>query len=137
MLLTAASALQRQRLRSSGKSALQATAEPKASPGDKAPPRVRFGSRLRKSSWDAKEEGGGRGDGADYLYELGNSSSVNLNIDTAQNAVHLDSLFAGNFLGQKSDIADGSLQKWDFRTYNNIVGDYYVSPRFMEKVAVR
>jgi len=48
----------------------------------------------------------------------------------------LDSLFVGNFLGHKSDIADGTLRNLDFRTFNNIVGDYYVSPRFMEKVTM-
>jgi hypothetical protein len=48
----------------------------------------RFRKRF-KSSWDAVEKGGGRGmvgeEKADYLYELGASSNVNLNIDTAQN----------------------------------------------------
>jgi hypothetical protein len=31
------------------------------------------GQRRWQSSWDAKEAGGGRGGGADYLYELGKS----------------------------------------------------------------
>lgn len=50
---------------------------------------------------------------------------------------NLDYLFTGEFLGHKSDIADGSLRNYEFRSYNNIVGDYYVAPRFMERVAVR
>lgn len=37
----------------------------------------------------------------------------------------------GNFLGHKSDIADGSLRAWEMRTFNNIVGDYYVAPRWV------
>eukprot|EP00878_Enallax_costatus_P019250 GHUV01020305.1.p1 GENE.GHUV01020305.1~~GHUV01020305.1.p1 ORF type:complete len:358 (+),score=81.86 GHUV01020305.1:442-1515(+) len=48
----------------------------------------------------------------------------------------IDSLFTGNVLGHKTDIADGSLRGWEFRTYNNIVGDYYVAPAFLEKVAM-
>lgn len=137
---------------------------------------------------------------ADYLYELGQSSNVNLNIDTGefhpifignrapdgahscpiksrdweghwrapawlpaclpaclrlarclvgapgptsrpicsamsapagQNISNLDSLFVGNFLGHKSDIADGSLRAYEVRTLNNIVGDYYVAPRWV------
>lgn len=36
-----------------------------------------------RSSWDAKEAGGNVGNPeADYLYELGHSSNINLNIDT-------------------------------------------------------
>ncbi|GFH07201.1 hypothetical protein HaLaN_01969, partial [Haematococcus lacustris] len=38
--------------------------------------------KLVRSSWTAKEAGGGRGNGADYLYEMGASSLQNLNIDT-------------------------------------------------------
>lgn len=49
---------------------------------------------------------------------------------------HIDSLFAGEVLGHKSDIADGSLRAVDFRVFNNIVGDYYVAPAFLMKVAV-
>lgn len=36
----------------------------------------------------------------------------------------------------QSDLADGSLRKWEFRTFNNIVGDYYCAPAFLEKVTV-
>lgn len=34
-----------------------------------------------KSSWDAVEKGGGRGGGADYLYEVG-KADYNTNVDT-------------------------------------------------------
>lgn len=60
-----------------------------------------------------------------------------MNVDTAQNSVHLDSLFTGNFLGHKSDIADGSLRGFEFRKFENIQGDYYISPRFLSAVTVR
>lgn len=53
-----------------------------------------------------------------------------------QTSTHLDSLFTGGFLGTKSDIADGSLRHDEFRTYNNIVGDYYVAPRFLMRIAM-
>ena len=49
----------------------------------------------------------------------------------------IDNLFTGNVLGHESDIADGRLRGYEFRSLNNIVGDYYVSPRFIEAVAVR
>lgn len=88
-----------------------------------------------RSSWDAKEAGGGSLPEADYLYELGRSD-LNLNIDTGQNSRNLDSLFTGNFLGHASDIADGSLRAHEFRSFNNIVGDYYVAPRFLDTVAL-
>ena len=48
----------------------------------------------------------------------------------------IDNLFTGNILGHESDIADGRLRGYEFRSLNNIVGDYYVSPRFLEAVAV-
>jgi len=63
-------------------------------------------------------------------------SDLNLNIDTGQNSQNLDSLFTGDFLGRKSDIADGSLRTYEFRSFNNIVGDFYVAPRFMERIAL-
>lgn len=72
-----------------------------------------------------------------YSYELGAASYVNTNVDTAQNIDHIDYLFTGDFLGKKSDIASGELRQYDFRTYNNIVGDYYVAPKFLEAVRVR
>jgi hypothetical protein len=52
-----------------------------------------------QSSWNAKEVGGGSSPEADYLYELGRSD-LNLNIDTAQNSQHLDSLFTGKVMAQ-------------------------------------
>lgn len=88
-----------------------------------------------RSSWDAKEAGGGSSPEADYLYELGRSD-LNLNIDTGQNSTNLDSLFTGSFLGHQSDIADGTLRGYEFRTFNNIVGDYYIAPRFLEAVVM-
>ena len=89
-----------------------------------------------RSSWGAADAVGALGEGADYLYELG-QSDLSMNVDTAQNRQNLDSLFTGNFLGHQSDIADGSLRReYDFRTYENIVGDYYVAPRFLDAVAM-
>lgn len=58
-------------------------------------------------------------------------------LNTGQNSQNLDSVFTGNILGHKSDIADGSLRAWEFRTFENLVGDYYISPRFLDAVAVR
>ena len=84
------------------------------------------------SSWDAKEEGSD----IDYLANLGNAN-YNTNVDVGQSiAMGLDSHFVGNFLGLKSDIADGSLRNYEFRQFNNIVGDYWICPRFLEKVAI-
>ena len=53
-----------------------------------------------------------------------------------QNSNNIDFLFTGKTLGHKSDIADGSLRGWEFRQFNNLVGDYCVSPRFLDAVAV-
>lgn len=71
----------------------------------------------------------------DYVYDVG-KVDYNTNVTTGQNSHHLDYLFAGNFLGHETDIADGSLRAFEFRTYKNVVGDYYVAPRFMEQVAM-
>ena len=57
-------------------------------------------------------------------------------IAAGQNSKMIDHLFTGNVLGHESDIADGRLRGYEFRSLNNIVGDYYVSPRFLETVAV-
>ncbi|KAL6759142.1 hypothetical protein V8C86DRAFT_2582687 [Haematococcus lacustris] len=92
--------------------------------------------KLVRSSWTAKEAGGGRGNGADYLYEMGASSLQNLNIDTGQNIAMLESHFTGSFLGAKSDIADGSLRRYEFRSFDHIVGDYYVAPAFLDKITM-
>ncbi|KAF5831319.1 hypothetical protein DUNSADRAFT_13293 [Dunaliella salina] len=91
---------------------------------------------LMSSSWAAKEAGGGRGGGADYLYELGKKSFQNTNVDAGQNVSMIDGLFTGGYLGSQSDIADGSLRNEEFRTFNHFVGDYYVAPAFLEKVAI-
>ena len=88
-----------------------------------------------RSSWGAKDATGALKEGADYLYELG-QSDLSMNVDTAQNSQNLDSIFTGQFLGHQSDIADGTLRKYEFRTYENIVGDYYVAPKFLEAVAM-
>lgn len=40
------------------------------------------GKKKFRSSWDAKEAGGGRGGGADYLYEVGAAANYNTNVDT-------------------------------------------------------
>lgn len=53
-----------------------------------------------------------------------------------QTSQHLDSIFTGGFLGRKSDIADGSLRYEEFRSFNNIIGEYYVAPRFLTRVAM-
>ncbi|GBF99559.1 ribulose bisphosphate carboxylase oxygenase, chloroplastic [Raphidocelis subcapitata] len=104
--------------------------------GAQAPgPEGEKGARSRSSSWGAVESGGGRGGGADYLYELG-KSDYNTNVDAGQNVAHIDYLFTGNTLGHKTDIADGSLRGYEFRTFENIQGDYFIAPRFLEKVAV-
>ncbi|EFN56322.1 hypothetical protein CHLNCDRAFT_144763 [Chlorella variabilis] len=100
------------------------------------PPRPSFSPRRFQSSWDAKEAGGGRSADSDYLSELGAAQQYNINVDHGQTAGMIDSIFTGNVLGHKSDIADGSLRTYEFRTYNNIVGDYYIAPRFLEKIAL-
>ena len=38
-------------------------------------------------------------------------------------------------ISHETDIADGSLRGWQFRTFANLVGDYYVAPSFMNAVA--
>ena len=61
----------------------------------------------------------------------------NTNVDVGQNVAMIDSLFTGSTLGHKTDIADGSLRGYEFRTFEHIQGDYYIAPRFLDKVAVR
>jgi hypothetical protein len=58
------------------------------------------------------------------LYELGASSSQNTRVDAGQNYHMIDGHIAGNFLGMKADIADGSLRRWEFRSFANIVGKW-------------
>ncbi|PRW44880.1 ribulose bisphosphate carboxylase oxygenase chloroplastic isoform C [Chlorella sorokiniana] len=101
------------------------------------PPRVSFRQpKAKPSSWAAKEAGGGRHADADYLFELGASQQYNINVSHGQTAGMIDSLFVGDRLGHSADIADGSLRTYEFRTFNNIQGDYYIAPRFLEKVAM-
>ena len=115
----------------------QAVAETAESESESQPevPTAKADKRFA-SSWDAKEAGGGSSADADYLYELGKRQQYNINVDTGQNSTNLDSLFTGNFLGHKSDIADGTLRNYEFRTFNNIVGDYYVAPKFLDAVTL-
>lgn len=109
-----------------------------------APPRPRFGTPRgapshtpsQQSSWSAKEAGGGRHEQADYLYELGASQQYNINVTHGQSLEFIDSLFTGNTLGHQTDIADGSLRGYEFRQFANIVGDYYVAPRFLDAVCL-
>ena len=85
------------------------------------------------SSWTATD--GERSE--DFLQALGTRQQYNINVDHGQNVDHLDSLFVGATLGHRSDIADGSLREDDHRrTFNNLVGDYYVAPSFMDAVAL-
>jgi hypothetical protein len=88
------------------------------------------------SSWNATEAGGGSGGGADFLSELGARQQYNINITHGQNSNMIDSLFTGDKLGHVSDIADGSLRNYEFRSFNNLVGDYYVAPKFLDAVAL-
>ena len=57
-----------------------------------------------------------------------------------QNIDHLDSVFLGTAefgLGTKSDIADGSLRRDEFRTLNDfVVDDFYVAPAFLDAVVM-
>ncbi|KAG2493553.1 hypothetical protein HYH03_008367 [Edaphochlamys debaryana] len=92
--------------------------------------------RRAGSSWTSKERDEDPDRQGDYLSDLGAKQLYNINVDHGQNVDHIDSLFAGDVLGHKSDIADGSLRAYDFRTFNNLVGDYYVAPDFLEKVAL-
>jgi hypothetical protein len=62
------------------------------------------GKARHGSSWDAVEAGGGRGGGADFLYELGRSANYNTNVTTGQNISMIDSLFTG---GHAAAVAIG------------------------------
>lgn len=57
-------------------------------------------------------------------------------LTAGQNISQLDSLFVGDILGKKSDIADGSLRDYEFSKFDHIVGDYYIAPRFLDNMAV-
>ncbi len=121
------------------------TQEAGAQPSQAPPHRPRFATprgrppqqqAQQQSSWDAKEAGGGRHEQADYLYELGASQQYNINVTHGQSAQYIDSLFTGNTLGHQTDIADGTLRGYEFRTFENLVGDYYVAPRFLDAVCL-
>ena len=53
-----------------------------------------------------------------------------------QNISQIDSLFVGDILGKKSDIADGSLRDYEFRKFENIVGDYWIAEKFLDQMGV-
>jgi hypothetical protein len=104
---------------------------PSEAPSTSAPDTKKF-----RSSWDAKEAiEGAEPTEADYLYQLGRTDN-NININTGQSSQFIDSLFTGKVLGHQSDIADGTLRKWEFRSFNHLVGDYYIAPAFLEQVAM-
>jgi SpoVK/Ycf46/Vps4 family AAA+-type ATPase len=88
-----------------------------------------------RSSWDApSQKKSAKDKGGDYLYELGASDYQNLNIDVGQTSKYLgDSKFT---LDCVADIADGSLRKFEFRKFKNIKGDYWIPPRFQDKVTL-
>jgi SpoVK/Ycf46/Vps4 family AAA+-type ATPase len=115
-----------------------APAQESSSPASAAPSTTNDTKQNNKfaSSWDAKEAGGGSGGGADFLSELGARQQYNINITHGQNSNMIDSLFTGNILGHVSDIADGTLRNYEFRSFNNLVGDYYVAPKFLDAVAL-
>ncbi|KAK9915318.1 hypothetical protein WJX75_007556 [Coccomyxa subellipsoidea] len=94
------------------------------------------GKKKLASSWDAKEAGSAEGTQEDFLSNLGTAQNYNINVSHGQSSQYIDHLFTGDVLGHQSDIADGRLRGWEFRTFANLVGDYYVSPRFMEAVAM-
>lgn len=89
-----------------------------------------------QSSWNAKHAGADADTKSDFLSNLGEGQDYNINVDHGQNITQIDSLFVGDILGKKSDIADGSLRDWDFRKFNNLVGDYYVAPKFLDSMAL-
>jgi hypothetical protein len=113
--------------------------------------RSKFGSKARKNKEGDAENGNGNRNAAkddstsdddddeeeaeDYLRALGTRSYTNTNVDAGQRVGMIDSLFAGKTLGHQTDIADGSLRKYEARSFANLCGDYFVSPRFVDKVA--
>ncbi|KAL3157030.1 hypothetical protein ABBQ38_001279 [Trebouxia sp. C0009 RCD-2024] len=89
-----------------------------------------------QSSWNAKRAGADADSPSDFLSNLGEGQDYNINVDHGQNVQQIDSLFVGDILGKKSDIADGSLRDWDFRKFEHLVGDYYVAPKFLDAMAL-
>ena len=45
--------------------------------------------------------------------------------------------FVGKFLGKDADIASGELRFKEIQTLAHMSGDYYICPRFQEKVRRR
>ena len=93
------------------------------SPREEDPKQNKF-----RSSWTAPTNKVGQyaKEGADYLYELGASSDINLNIDVGQTSQFIDKKFTMGDGGLTADIADGSLRKFEFRKFENIKGDYWI-----------
>lgn len=92
------------------------------------------------ASWASREAGSTEDTpGQDYLQAVG-TTDYNTNVDVGQSAKFgLDSLFLGNEkfnLGGTSDLSDGSLRRYEFSKFDHIVGDYFISPAFLEAVAV-
>ena len=78
--------------------------------------------------------------GTDVLTQLGKGSS-SMRIDMGARKGLIDDLFLskgdGSFsMGVQSDIASGALRTEELRTFANLVGDYYVPPRFMDAVTM-
>lgn len=114
-------------------------AAPAATTADASPDKKRAPAgqpSSSSSSWTAKDaRTAGSADADDYLRALGTQSYTNTNVTTGQNVAMIDSLFTGSVLGHETDIADGSLRKYEARTFANLVGDYHVAPRFLDRVA--
>jgi len=55
-------------------------------------------------------------------------------VDVGQTEQFVDSLFLSK--QKQTDIADGTLRNYNVRKLNNIQGDYYICPRFLETVAL-
>jgi hypothetical protein len=75
-------------------------------------------------------------DNDDYLRSLGKRQNYNINVDHGQTSEYIDHLFTGDLMGKRSDLADGTFRYEEFRTLNNIVGEFYISPRYLERVAM-
>ena len=80
----------------------------------------------------------------DWLYHLGKKQEYNVNIEVGAKRGNLDSVFIGAsdakfVLGSESDIASGQYRRnmrGEVRQFNNLVGNFYISPVFMDRVAM-
>jgi len=80
----------------------------------------------------------------DWLYHLGKKQEYNVNIEVGAKAGNLDSKFIGAsdakfVLGAESDIASGKYRRdmrGEVRKFNNLVGNFYISPVFMDRVGM-